>query len=171
MHKRTREDRPHNLFCSSIFLRISLFQMSNVGRKALYHVEPTLKILTGSGYGRLLMEFCPNCGCFLAPQKMKLGDETVVVIACSKCGYKREKSDKATRLRSGRVVHRTAKPAVTVISEEDQKIQTLPTIKVECPKCGNNLVFVWQVQTRGGDEASTQFMRCTKCGHTFREYS
>ncbi len=143
----------------------------NVGRKALYHVEPTLKILTGSGYGRLLMEFCPNCGCFLAPQKMKLGDETVVVIACSKCGYKRERSDKATRLRSGRVVHRTAKPAVTVISEEDQKIQTMPTIKVECPKCGNNLVFVWQVQTRGGDEASTQFMRCTKCGHTFREYS
>jgi DNA-directed RNA polymerase subunit M len=32
-------------------------------------------------------------------------------------------------------------------------------------------VYVWQVQTRGGDEASTQFFRCTKCGHTFREYS
>jgi DNA-directed RNA polymerase subunit M len=30
---------------------------------------------------------------------------------------------------------------------------------------------VWQVQTRGGDEASTQFFRCTKCGHTTREYS
>jgi len=27
------------------------------------------------------------------------------------------------------------------------------------------------VQTRGGDEASTQFMRCTKCNHTFREYT
>jgi DNA-directed RNA polymerase subunit M len=42
---------------------------------------------------------------------------------------------------------------------------------MKCERCDNNLVFVWQVQTRGGDEASTQFMRCTKCGHTFREYT
>ncbi len=60
---------------------------------------------------------------------------------------------------------------MTVISEDEQKIKTMPTIRVECDKCGNNMVYVWQVQTRGGDEASTQFMRCTKCGHTFREYS
>jgi len=119
----------------------------------------------------VLMEFCPTCGCFLAPQKLMVGEETVVVLTCGKCGYKKQASDKATSLRSGRVIHRTSKPAVTVISEEDQRIQTMPTIKVQCPKCENNLVYVWQVQTRGGDEASTQFMRCTKCGHTFREYS
>jgi DNA-directed RNA polymerase subunit M len=117
------------------------------------------------------MEFCPTCGCFLEPQRTKQGDETIVVLVCSKCGYKKSTSEKAVHLKSGRVVHRGSKPAVTVISEEDQKIQTMPTIKVQCPQCGNNLVFVWQVQTRGGDEASTQFMRCTKCGHTFREYS
>jgi DNA-directed RNA polymerase subunit M len=117
------------------------------------------------------MEFCPTCGCFLAPAKTKVGDEPIVVLACSKCGYTKKTSEKAKPLRTGKVIHRKTKPAVTVISEEDQKIQTLPTIKVECPKCGNNLVFIWQVQTRGGDEASTQFMRCTKCGHTFREYT
>jgi DNA-directed RNA polymerase subunit M len=117
------------------------------------------------------MEFCPTCGCFLAPAKTKVGDETIVVLACSKCGYTKKTSEKAKPLRTGKVIHRKTKPTVTVISEEDQKIQTLPTIKVECPKCGNNLVFIWQVQTRGGDEASTQFMRCTKCGHTFREYT
>jgi hypothetical protein len=27
------------------------------------------------------------------------------------------------------------------------------------------------VQTRGADESSTQFLRCTKCNYTFREYS
>jgi DNA-directed RNA polymerase subunit M/transcription elongation factor TFIIS len=27
------------------------------------------------------------------------------------------------------------------------------------------------VQTRGSDESSTQFLRCTKCSYTFREYS
>ena len=117
------------------------------------------------------MEFCPNCGCFLAPAKSKVGDEIVVVLACSKCAYRKPTSGAAMPLRTGRVVQRKSKPSITVISEEDQKIKTMPTIKVECPKCGNNLVYVWQVQTRGGDEASTQFMRCTKCSHTFREYS
>jgi DNA-directed RNA polymerase subunit M len=113
------------------------------------------------------MEFCPTCGCFLAPTKTRVGNETVVVLACSKCGYTKQGAAEKAPLRAVK----KRKEAVTVISEEDQKIQTLPTIRVECPKCGNNLVFVWQVQTRGGDEASTQFMRCTECGHTFREYS
>jgi DNA-directed RNA polymerase subunit M len=117
------------------------------------------------------MEFCPTCGCFLAPVKSKDGDETVAMLVCSKCGYKKSTSKKSASLRTGKVIQRSSKPAVTVISEEDQKIQTLPTIKIKCPNCENNLVFVWQVQTRGGDEASTQFMRCTKCGHTFREYT
>src|SRR3972149_9179327 len=117
------------------------------------------------------MEFCPTCGSFLALSKTKVGDEIVVVLACSKCGYAKASSAKKALLRTGKVIQPKRKPVVTVISEEDQKMATLPTIKVACPKCGNNLVFVWQVQTRGGDEASTQFMRCTKCSHTFREYS
>jgi DNA-directed RNA polymerase subunit M len=117
------------------------------------------------------MEFCPSCGSFLAPVKSKVGDDTMVVLACSKCGYTKQGSGKVAPLRTGKVIQPKRKPSLTVISEEDQKMTTMPTIKVKCPKCGNNLVFVWQVQTRGGDEASTQFMRCTKCSHTFREYS
>ena len=113
------------------------------------------------------MEFCPTCGSFLAPVKSKVGDDNVVVLTCSKCGYAKQVSSVRAPLR----VAKKPKEGVTVISEEDQKIQTMPTLRVECPKCGNHLVFVWQVQTRGGDEASTQFMRCTKCGHTFREYT
>jgi len=50
-------------------------------------------------------------------------------------------------------------------------LNTLPTLKVKCPKCENKKVYVWQVQTRSGDEAATQFMRCTKCDYTFREYA
>ena len=117
------------------------------------------------------MEFCPTCGSFLAPTKSKVGDEIVVVFACGKCGYTKQVPGKVARLRTRKVIQSKRKPSLTVISEEDQKMTTMPTIKVECPKCGNNLVFVWQVQTRGGDEASTQFMRCTKCSHTFREYT
>ena len=61
------------------------------------------------------------------------------------------------------------KKIVAVISKKEQKLSTLPTIKVECPKCENKKAYIWQVQTRDVDESSTQFMRCTKCDHTFRE--
>ncbi len=61
--------------------------------------------------------------------------------------------------------------SIAVIGRKEQKLRTLPTVKVECPKCGNNLAFAWQVQTRGSDESSTQFFRCTKCEFTFREYT
>ncbi len=115
------------------------------------------------------MEFCPRCGSFLTLTKSKEGKEIVGVLACGKCDYRKPSS---RNLQKGKMlVKRKHKSSLTVITEEDQKITTMPTIQVSCPKCENNLVFVWQVQTRGGDEASTQFMRCTKCGHTFREYT
>ena len=117
------------------------------------------------------MEFCPNCGSRLMPKKPDIGNEVSMVLACPKCGYAQQGSERRVGVKVRKIIQPKRQQSVTVISEEDQKMQTLPTIRVECPKCGNNLVFVWQVQTRGGDEASTQFMRCTKCGHTFREYS
>jgi DNA-directed RNA polymerase subunit M len=105
------------------------------------------------------------------PKKSGTSNEATVTLACFKCGYAKQEAEKKADLKTRKTIQRKTQPSLTVISEEDQKITTLPTIRMECAKCGNNLVFVWQVQTRGGDEASTQFMRCTKCGHTFREYS
>jgi DNA-directed RNA polymerase subunit M len=106
------------------------------------------------------------------PEKSETGNEVSVVLACPKCGYAKQSTEKRVGLKVRKTIQQPKRQqSVTVISEEDQKMTTMPTIKVECPKCGNNLVFVWQVQTRGGDEASTQFMRCTRCSHTFREYT
>ena len=116
------------------------------------------------------MEFCPTCGSFLSLAKSKVGEEIVVVLACSKCGYKKQGSAKKAQLRTGKVTHPKGKPIVTVISEEDQKMATLPTIKMVCPKCGNREAYFWTAQTRSGDEAETRFFRCTKCNHTWREY-
>ena len=115
------------------------------------------------------MEFCPECGSRLELKKVQVGEDFEVVFACCKCDYKRQ-GTKKVRPKATEII-KNAETSVTVISEEDQKLTTLPTLKVECPKCGNHLVYVWQVQTRGGDEASTQFMRCTKCEYTFREYT
>jgi transcription factor S len=113
------------------------------------------------------MEFCPNCGSRLVPKK----SETAVSMACPKCGYVKQASEVESESKvGGKIIKHSLQQQVTVIGKEDE-VNTMPTMRMECPKCGNMLVYVWQVQTRGGDEASTQFFRCTKCNHTFREYT
>ena len=120
------------------------------------------------GYNRgFRMEFCPTCGCFLSPRKSKNG----AVLACYKCGFTKQGAEKKDELIITKTFTPKTQESLTVITEADQKINTMATIKMQCEKCDNREVYVWQVQTRGGDEASTQFMRCTKCGHTFREYT
>ena len=105
------------------------------------------------------MQFCPKCGSTLLPQKK----EKKVFLACSKCGYTSTKSSKVVT----RLSHEREK--IVVIGKEEQKIRTLPKVRTECPKCNNHEAFYWLVQTRGGDESSTQFFRCTQCGATWRE--
>jgi DNA-directed RNA polymerase subunit M len=115
------------------------------------------------------LEFCPKCGKRLVPKK---GEKNVVWV-CPKCGFSKKVEGGGKKV----VVPLTVKEpkpfqdSIAVIGREEQKLRTLPTVRVECPKCGNNLAFVWQVQTRGSDESSTQFFRCTKCNFTFREYT
>lgn len=112
------------------------------------------------------MEFCPKCDSRLVPKKS--GDS--VVLACSKCDYSKSNAEMEEYKGESKVIKHKLKEQLTVISKEDE-VDTMPTMRMECPKCSNMLVYVWQVQTRGGDEASTQFFRCTKCNHTFREYT
>jgi len=115
-----------------------------------------------------VMEFCPKCGMRLISRRKKDGEKVTVQIVCPKCGYK--KPGKPNPDDAAKPIRRSPKESVTVIGKEHQ-IRTLPTTRIACPKCGNNTAYVWQVQTRGGDEGSTQFFRCTKCNHTFREYT
>jgi DNA-directed RNA polymerase subunit M len=116
------------------------------------------------------MEFCPKCGSRLVPKKSKSGKEFSMVLVCPKCGY-RKSLTKKVEPKVAKVIEHKPQQLVAVIGREEQKLRTLPTVRIECPKCGNNTAYVWQVQTRGADESSTQFLRCTKCGYTFREYS
>ncbi|WP_455364391.1 transcription factor S [[Eubacterium] cellulosolvens] len=107
------------------------------------------------------MKFCPKCGSLLIPVQK---DEKVI-IKCTKCLYVSEKPVKT--------ISRMKRDAekIVVIGKEAQKIRTLPTASVECPRCGHNEASYWIVQTRGTDESSTQFFRCLKCGVTWRETS
>ena len=117
------------------------------------------------------MEFCPKCGSRLEPKKSKSGKETSLALVCPKCGYKKPETAEKVEPKTGKVIQHNPQQLVAVIGKEEQKLRTLPTVRIECPKCGNNTAYVWQVQTRGADESSTQFLRCTKCNFTFREYS
>lgn len=116
------------------------------------------------------MEFCVECGSRLAPRKVNSGKQAMVMLVCTKCEYKKQETEKNVKLNS-KIIEHTPKQLVAIIGKEEQKLSTLPTVQIECPRCGNNTSYVWQVQTRGSDESSTQFLRCTKCSYTFREYT
>ncbi len=103
--------------------------------------------------------FCPKCGSILRP-KDKAGKK---VLYCA-CGFSKLPEDEAKtelkeKVKSGRKI------------EVVENIEINPKIKINCDKCGNKIAYYWTQQTRGADEPETRFFKCTKCNHTWREYS
>ncbi|TET25288.1 MAG: transcription factor S [Candidatus Bathyarchaeum sp.] len=105
----------------------------------------------------------------LVSSRDKKAKKPVFHLVCPKCDYTKHAGDKPSVV--PKPIERSPQESIAVIGKEEQKLRTLPTVRVECPKCGNHTASAWQVQTRGTDESSTQFFRCTKCNYTFREYS
>lgn len=105
------------------------------------------------------MKFCPKCGTLLVFKKEKR------CLFCSRCGWE-ERAEKPISY-----VKAPAEEKIVVIGKEEQRLRTLPQIKITCPKCGYGRAYWWMVQTRSIDESPTQFYRCVKCGYTWREYS
>ncbi len=102
------------------------------------------------------MKFCPKC-----EVKLKKSDSG---LQCSKCGYTEgEEVKQAKKV----VEEQEANKEFNVFEGEE----SLPTIKIECEKCGNNEAVWWMLQTRSADEPTTQFYRCTKCKYTWRNYA
>jgi DNA-directed RNA polymerase subunit M len=66
-----------------------------------------------------------------------------------------------------KVITSSSKKETIVI--EDNK-PDLPVTDNTCDECGNAEAYYWMIQTRSSDEPPTQFFRCTKCKHTWREY-
>jgi DNA-directed RNA polymerase subunit M len=103
--------------------------------------------------------FCPKCGSILVPKK----EGSKKLLVCS-CGYKSNKTEDAVLKET--ITKKEKK--VEVIDKGE--LETLPKMKVLCEKCGNKEAYFWTVQTRAGDEPETKFIKCTKCGHTWRDY-
>jgi len=87
-------------------------------------------------------------------------------LKCRKCGYIRkiESTDNMTKKRE------RVEKEIMIVDDEGEKIRTLPTIQIKCPKCGNNLAFWWLRQLRAADESEVRFFKCTECDHTWRQY-
>jgi len=102
-----------------------------------------------------MFEFC-KCGGLLVPVDG--------VMTCRKCGSEQAKAKQSSALL--KTAHADEKVIVLETNESN-----LPSIEHECEKCGNAIAYYWFIQTRASDEPPTRFFRCTKCGHTCREYS
>jgi len=99
------------------------------------------------------VEFC-SCGGLLSPAGRG-------VLKCRSCGAELKKEI------HGKITTRATKKEIVVI--EDNK-PDLPTTEKQCKKCGNGKAYWWLIQTRSADEPPTQFFRCVKCKHVWREY-
>ncbi|MBI2076672.1 MAG: transcription factor S [Candidatus Aenigmarchaeota archaeon] len=102
-----------------------------------------------------LIDFCKKCGSIMLPEKKRM--------KCRSCGYSIKKTTKELKLVEKK---QTKKPVVVL--EKDSIV--LPITDKECEKCSNPRSYYWMQQTRSADEPPTQFFRCTKCKHVWREY-
>ena len=108
------------------------------------------------------MMFCEKCGSLMIPKKDNEGKK---IVACSKC---RNVSTKRESLILREHVEVKDRKGIEVV---DKRVDTLPKVKEDCPKCGYKEAYYWSVQTRAADEAETRFFKCVKCSHTWRSYT
>ena len=106
------------------------------------------------------MKFCPNCDIRLK----KTSGSTK--LECPKCQYREGDSTKSEEQK----ISEEPQSDFMVLDENEGK-DVLPTIEIECEKCGNNEAVWWMLQTRSADEPTTQFYRCSKCSYTWRNYA
>jgi DNA-directed RNA polymerase subunit M len=106
------------------------------------------------------MKFCSKCGTLL---KLDANKKRLV---CPKCKSEEPLESEIVYSKENR-----GRDKIIVIGKKERELRTLPQTKAQCPKCSNTTAYWWMVQTRGIDESATQFFRCTKCGHTWRDYS
>mgnify|MGYP006309565357 CR=1 FL=1 len=104
-----------------------------------------------------MVDFCEKCGALIMG---KAGED----ITCSSCGF----INKATiSVELSQKVQR--KKEFEVLGEE-AKTEVNPLTDTKCPKCEHNKAYFWTKQMRAGDEPETQFYKCEKCNHQWRDY-
>lgn len=103
-----------------------------------------------------MVEFCDKCGALIMG---KAGEDT----PCPSCGeVKKAKGH-------GDFSEKVENKEVEVIGS-DPTSDIHPITEAECPECKHDKAHYWTKQTRAGDEPETQFFKCEKCKHQWRDY-
>ena len=102
-------------------------------------------------------------------KQIKGAKDVTITYVCDNCGYSNKPPTQTVKQSTEEELANT--PQIKVVGDKEAKLNSLPTTKIECPKCGHAEAFWWFLQTRSGDEPPTQFYRCVKCSHTWRSYS
>ncbi|MBI4896320.1 MAG: transcription factor S [Candidatus Aenigmarchaeota archaeon] len=105
------------------------------------------------------IEFCGKCGAIMVPEKGK----SAIYLKCRSCG----KAEKRY-VKFGKLTETVHMPDELPVLEKDETL--LPTTDMVCEKCNHTKAYWWLQQTKEADEPPTQFFRCVKCQHTWREY-
>lgn len=110
------------------------------------------------------MKFCLKCSSRMVLKRIKSDNKVIMTLECIRCGSTLPIDESITKSEID-----PSDDQIKVFSD-DVDVKTMPTLDEVCPKCGNREAYWWLLQTRGGDEATTQFYRCTKCKYTWRKY-
>ena len=111
------------------------------------------------------VKFCPECSSMLHRTRMN----GKYIYIC-RCGFKDEQEADDGEISQKIERKKSALKQNLIILKEEDKIKVHPIVSKYCPKCNHKEAEAWQEQTRSADEPSTSFFKCTKCGHTWREY-
>jgi DNA-directed RNA polymerase subunit M len=94
------------------------------------------------------------------------------IVLCPKCGFTAVREEgKLSFDKKLLSSHESFSGRSFKVMDTERGVDALPTTTIECPKCANSTAFWWMLQTRSADEATTQFYRCKKCSHTWRNYA
>ena len=104
-----------------------------------------------------MVEFCNSCGAIIMGKK---GED----VTCPSCGKSKKAKEEVSL--SQKV---DKKENIEILNTKDTT-QIHPTTQVECPQCKSTEAYYWTKQTRAADEPETQFFKCVKCSHQWRDY-
>jgi DNA-directed RNA polymerase subunit M len=110
--------------------------------------------------------WCPDCGSMMFLMKV----EDKEVLKCKRCGFIKELDPENIDRDSFKITTEFRHSEKDLIEVQKGDLNTMPTTRIECPKCGHSEAAYWQLQTRGADEGMTTFYRCLKCKNTWRAY-
>lgn len=107
------------------------------------------------------MQFCPTHGLLLVKKRTRY--------VCPKCGKSPKGKDAKVKIKT--VEKMAEKTKVGLLKEKETSVW--PVTSATCPKCSNKKAYYWTASkgSRAEDEGEVAFFRCTKCKHTWREYS